>query len=377
MRPELRGEPMTSVRPWLWLAIGVAILGPTRHSLAQSSIPNIPFFRESHPPIQIDDDGDFLNPLNGVRAGNGSPGNPYVISGWLIDLSVWRLGGTLSSVSNVAIRIRNTTAHVVLQDNQMLNGGVGIELVNAPNVVIQGNEFANLTTSIHLPAGLKTSLRIEQNQLGGGTPIFVNGGSGTLEIVNNVVVPNGTVGMALNGLSSGAITIQGNVLGGSPEDAAISLVAVNASVSILSNDIVCPGAGPIRLPATERRAGIALLGVPGPVAIDDVKITNCRNAILVEDAVAAITGSCFAGNMNGLVLADGSASTAVHASDFVDNVGLAVLNDQNAPQSTIDATGNFWGKPGGPDQLGGPERTYGAVDTSGFANTKVAPTCGR
>lgn len=76
-----------------------------------------------HPPINITEDRGpqgfilghdpvtgqpFYRPGSGVVAGTGTAKDPYVISGWCI---------RTSRADPIGIRLRNTTAHVVVQDN--------------------------------------------------------------------------------------------------------------------------------------------------------------------------------------------------------------------------------------------------------------------
>lgn len=66
---------------------------------------SIPSLHEPHPPILIEGNAEFLAPGSGVRRGSGALEDPYVIEGW-----------TIPSGVRSAIRIANTTAHVVVQD---------------------------------------------------------------------------------------------------------------------------------------------------------------------------------------------------------------------------------------------------------------------
>ena len=63
----------------------------------------------THAPIRIDSDADFGIGINGVSAGNGSAGNPWIIEGWDID-------GT--GYEN-CIYIGNTTDYFVVRDSNL------------------------------------------------------------------------------------------------------------------------------------------------------------------------------------------------------------------------------------------------------------------
>lgn len=90
-----------------------------------------------HPPILVESDLDFKRPGSGVLRGAGTPDNPYVIEGWLIPA----LGARPFVTSG--IRIRNTSAHVIIQHNLVQGGfgGSGIALVNASNVQLRDNDL--------------------------------------------------------------------------------------------------------------------------------------------------------------------------------------------------------------------------------------------
>lgn len=373
-----------------------ALLLPLGTASAQDPIPDFSFTREPHPPIVIDDDTDFENPigLSGVRGGSGVVGDPYRIDGWQIDVSFWR-GVTVSNstnlVDNKAITIRNTTQHVLIRNNQLGSAGVGIDLLNAPNVRIELNQMAGITTPIsarNIPGPLTIT---NLNSITGGTPISVKTMTGALTITGNTISATSVSAISVEDVSGGPITINGNIIGGSPEDALVSLTTSTAATTISSNRFTCPGAGVIILPATQRRAGVGALGNPGSISIVDNRFNNCRNAILLEAASASIQQNCFDKNINGVVLKAGSSATQIHNNDFIENVGLAVINDHPG-QPTIDATSNCWQPTGVPNDfvISDGEKTYPSVDETvnpalgsikylpeiPIISCPVAPTCG-
>lgn len=82
-----------------------------------------------HPPISIQGDDGFDDPLSGVREGTGTEADPYVISNW-----------TVPSVRGNAIDIRDTRAHVVLRDVYVPGGRLtfnGVLFSNATNVTVE------------------------------------------------------------------------------------------------------------------------------------------------------------------------------------------------------------------------------------------------
>lgn len=80
-----------------------------------------------HEPIVIDGDKDFT-PANGVVRGTGTQDDPYVISGWEIEVPV----------ALNAVRIQNTIAHFVIRSCK-LSGAIedGILLYNVKHAQVE------------------------------------------------------------------------------------------------------------------------------------------------------------------------------------------------------------------------------------------------
>jgi len=121
-----------------------------------------------HPPIEITEDrgprgfvstlpagGETLHrPGSGVVAGNGTAENPYTIEGWCIVPTVRPAEGP-PMPRRSGITIEATSAHVVIRDTVIDGrpGGwtapddhrqpVGIEIADAANVTIEGNEIVH------------------------------------------------------------------------------------------------------------------------------------------------------------------------------------------------------------------------------------------
>jgi hypothetical protein len=69
---------------------------------------------EEHPPIVIRSDADFEGLWSGVRSGDGTAANPYIISGWIITNDhPWTLW---EGTESAAITITDTTSHFVIED---------------------------------------------------------------------------------------------------------------------------------------------------------------------------------------------------------------------------------------------------------------------
>lgn len=117
-------------------------------------------------PIFIGSDGQFTS-ANGVRGGDGTAGNPYIISNWLIDMSKYPGAST-------GIWLNGTTKYAVIENNKVKNldssiQWQGIQLGQFPyivltqNVIIRNNEIQSRTAfGIALREGT-TSVRVEAN----------------------------------------------------------------------------------------------------------------------------------------------------------------------------------------------------------------------
>ncbi|MEM3397306.1 MAG: NosD domain-containing protein [Thermoplasmata archaeon] len=98
-------------------------------------------------PIHITNNAEFTY-QNGVVAGSGTQSDPYIIEGWEIDAE----GGTY------CIWIENTDAYFVIRNTTLLNAttggggayGVGIELENVQNGIIENNTCTGLQYGIYM-----------------------------------------------------------------------------------------------------------------------------------------------------------------------------------------------------------------------------------
>jgi parallel beta-helix repeat protein len=100
--------------------------------LTQSEISNL--YRRPHDPIYIYGNDNFTE-NNGVVGGSGAENDPYIIENWII-----------SAENANGIEIRNTTAHFVIRNCMVENGGWtyrGIYLYNLTNGKIGSCAFSN------------------------------------------------------------------------------------------------------------------------------------------------------------------------------------------------------------------------------------------
>ncbi|TLZ44445.1 MAG: hypothetical protein E6K19_04560 [Methanobacteriota archaeon] len=91
-----------------------------------------PSILENHFPIYIGNNSAFTSD-NGVRRGTGAPADPYIISDWVID-------GSLYPGAPALIWIESTNAYVVIQNNKIVNlydanQWEGIQLGHYPEVL--------------------------------------------------------------------------------------------------------------------------------------------------------------------------------------------------------------------------------------------------
>jgi parallel beta-helix repeat protein len=102
-----------------------------------------------HNPIHIEND-DFFNLDNGVVAGSGSEGEPYIIENWAI-----------SAKNANGIEVRNTTAHFIVRNCTSENGGLnnfGIYLENLANGRVENCKSKNNIYGIYLNNSLNNSI---------------------------------------------------------------------------------------------------------------------------------------------------------------------------------------------------------------------------
>src|SRR5881628_4258119 len=94
----------------------VLSLGASKASLAiQTGSPGLanPLALQPHPPIHITKDAGF-NAANGTRSGSGTAADPYIISDWLFD-------GSLYPNSTAMMWLENTDKHVIVRNCQVIH----------------------------------------------------------------------------------------------------------------------------------------------------------------------------------------------------------------------------------------------------------------
>jgi len=107
---------------------------------------------ESHAPITILGNGDFTK-ANGVVAGSGTAKDPYLITGWEIDVP---------QSGSYAVDIENTTAHVVVR-GLIIRGavdpnGAAIHLGYLSNASVEGCSISNSINGIEIASSTGVTL---------------------------------------------------------------------------------------------------------------------------------------------------------------------------------------------------------------------------
>ena len=156
-------------------------------------------------PILIEGNSGFTA-ANGIVAGSGTAGNPYVIEGWVID----------ASGAN-GITIRNTTAHFVVRSCHVRGGGElydGIYLENVRNGRIEGVRSENNRAGINIRYSSNVVIKntVATNNLFG---IYLSNSTGNA-VENCIASNNFWQGIYLDNSSSNVVSsskIQRNLIG--------------------------------------------------------------------------------------------------------------------------------------------------------------------
>ena len=174
-----------------------------------------------HAPIYINGDANFTAG-NGVTGGDGSPSNPYIISGWDIDStasdgiviryatvhfvvrdvyvhSTTRAHSAVSLFNVKAGRVErlasgtnqygvmvDSSSNVSVADSNITGGIYGIALVNSGGVVVSGN---NITSGFRWAVSVQASTNVTIT----GNDMFQNGGGIFLQNSTTVIVEGNNV----------------------------------------------------------------------------------------------------------------------------------------------------------------------------------------
>lgn len=168
---------------------------------------------KTHPPIRIRHNQGPLGliltrhpttqdpihrPGNGVTHGNGTQDNPYVIQGWCIPAPTHRPGHPTQGLP--AIRIQDTTAHLVIQNTTIGHDpatnrspwAAGIAITGSTNVTLRNNTITNTRHALNLDRTHAT--RVVSNTLrdNRNAGIHLRGTHGTQVVANTIEGTNGS-----------------------------------------------------------------------------------------------------------------------------------------------------------------------------------------
>ncbi|NPA75165.1 MAG: hypothetical protein GXO25_03670 [Euryarchaeota archaeon] len=137
-----------------------------------------------HPPIRINNNSDFAR-LG--FPGNGTPENPYIISGLAIN----------GSAGNDSIYIGNTTVYFVVENNYLYHAGFlsdpyydgdGVSLYNVTNGIVRNNTLYNNEDDVRLFSA--QNIQVIHNINTGGIGIEINASKNNT-IMDNIVQKGG------------------------------------------------------------------------------------------------------------------------------------------------------------------------------------------
>ncbi len=338
---------------------GLIIAGNASPPFHPSSVTDLPSTRGNPRDAALDDPIHIVGDAGwqaakaaGNCTGDGTPADPYVISGKIIDA-----GGVTSG-----IWIENSTAHFRVQDCRVNRSAAapaaGIYLVNASNAVLMGNNCTNNEGPGILVSKLCENVdvisnNVSQNTLGYGVVISDRCVNVTIE--GNEASFNGD-GIIINSFCNDTI-IRGNNIHGNPFEGVLVNVYCN-NVTIEDNDIAdnrnngvhvfnsyfpvirgnnCTGSG---------WHGIYLEAACHNATIENNFATgNTRHGVFVAGGSrnATVVGNNASANMwSGIALFVGSNGSLVCNNSLGGNAGGNARDDSNFSRWDDGSRGNFW-----------------------------------
>ncbi len=209
-----------------------------------------------HSPISIEGDTELLNTAVAESwPGSGSQLDPYIISSYSIN----------GTGSDHCIEIEDTTLHLVIRNNLLLNSefGDGLSLDSCSNITISNNTVRDSYGPWNVNVNLCSSIRITDNTIEGdlcqyglrvkdsknivvssnqisdsmSNGIYVSG-SNFIRIVDNKVKGIGGSGMAFS--TSADILIQGNLVSNCTAPG-INCYFTSSSITLYDNELVGNG----------------------------------------------------------------------------------------------------------------------------------------
>jgi len=146
------------------------------------SVPGTSSAYTPHAPIVISGNSGF-NPTNGVTGGTGTPGDPFIISGWEINAT----GGT-------GIAISNTDAYFVIKNVSVYSAYTGgISLISSRNGRIQDSLLSGNQDGIYLD--LSTTVTIANNSITGNDVGIETRSTDLVVVTGNDIISNSNMGI--------------------------------------------------------------------------------------------------------------------------------------------------------------------------------------
>jgi parallel beta-helix repeat protein len=259
----------------------------------------------------------------GVRGGTGTEADPYVIEGWLIE-----------QATN-AIRIQDTTAHVVIRENRLAhNAGHAVLLDNAANVTVTRNIIeTNVGSGVHVE-GLAPDVVVSDNALYANERGLSAVDTDGLVVSRNAVLESRGVGVRIE--RSSATRVEGNIVDRPRSDG--MRVQASPTTEIACNRITNGGAVGIHL--TERSHGSA---------IDRNRLDNHGHGILVsgshETAVHDnhVTWSTGYGESTSIIIYESHRTVVSSNEASVARFGLLVRRSDDTVVEGNRLTAHEWG----------------------------------
>jgi parallel beta-helix repeat protein len=267
----------------------------------------------AHDPIRINSNADFT-PANGVTGGDGSPGNPWIIDGWVIDGTGYGYG----------IYIGNTTEHFVVRNCSLHN--------------TSGGDYSN-----YFPAsGL----------------VLYNVGNGT--IANNIAVGNDWHGIFLYLSGNNAITgnnASNNDRGIRLEQSHGNLVANNTAMYNDQDGLLLYHSESNEVVNNDFFYNQMGMGIYNS-ATNNIRANNLSynsNGIFFSLASNNIlTRNMVSNNNQGFSIQMGSNGNVIYHNRFVSNMFQAIDHGTNFWDNGYPSGGNYWSNYAGIDIYNGP-----------------------
>jgi len=136
---------------------------------------------QAHSNILIVGNSEFT-PANGVVSGTGTSGNPYVISGWQIN----------SSPTNICLRIANTTAYFLMQNDSIScgNNGTGMIFDTVSNARLESSSVGGSGYTLQISSSTNITLSGDTFYSGTYGNVDVTGAT-NLTLKGNTIIGSG------------------------------------------------------------------------------------------------------------------------------------------------------------------------------------------